>query len=443
MSQRDTSARHRLALSHRGGAVRQGFSTGSIVTVSLLVGQLLGCAIYGGDSRAIAFAPDSSIVAYVWQDSLSEFAVDGRAWLSSYHLYWITASAPSKRKHVLVDSAVGYSRAYGGFGPVALKFSPDSRHAAVVVGDHLTVVDLGSAKSWRINKGNEAVTSFQWLSAHELGYGTATPLKGREDLYRRTIWSQEISGVPGQRTVLHSGTVSREAVEYLLLHFPIEYWSAKGTYAVFVEDGRFRLLDARTKCASAFGPGPPVYLAQAASWKADESAAFCIGTYIGTPYERLPLAFLVFAEGLETIDCSSGYAADFGKSIPELEEYWTPDNHYIVANDWAGLGGCLIQPDPWKVIRIGENLKKRFELETEYSPSIFSLPVPGFVGVIGLGQAKHPSDLAHKCAVSHDGKMVKPLFNTPGWWAFSPDGKLAAIIWYDHKLTVHEIDLRD
>ena len=232
------------------------------------------------------------------------------------------------------------------------------------------------------------------------------------------------------------------------MSYPLEHWSPKGRYIIFLrkpycDDSCFKLLDVKEKTVMLSFGKPKSYsvsdfFGSGISWKSDESEVFCLAGVVGKGDNQ---AYLVYPNTGQVFDCSKGFSQTFGDGIaPSLLPDWTPDGKYILANDYLGLGGCLIQPRPWKVVTLQEKLDKHLKLDQKYKPHLFYLPIQGWVGINAVGvDKKYATDRAAKFAFDYKGKEIIPLFDSPGIWACSPDGRSAVVIWYRKKLTLHKL----
>ena len=95
-----------------------------------------------------------------------------------------------------------------------------------------------------------------------------------------------------------------------------------------------------------------------------------------------------------------------------VEDLWTTDGRYVITSSYE-RNGILVQPSAWKVIRLGEKLKKQSEatggsIKFEI-PQLRHLPVPGWVYADGFAvdyEGRKVVDLKGPLALSNDGKLV-------------------------------------
>jgi hypothetical protein len=221
--------------------------------------------------------------------------------------------------------------------------------------------------------------------------------------------------------------------------WPLEHWSPKGRYVLYIKnpwlsDSSICLLDVKScNIKLTFGQ-PKSHLitfgtdgSAGVSWALDESKVFCLAEVI----EKGEQAFLVETETNQIFDCTKESSKDFNEA-PVLLPLWTTDGRCILANSYAGIGGCLIQPRPWKVVPIAKQLATRFNYNGPYWPVIFPLNISNWVGLNAPQLSKGKSG-PPKYAIDYEGRESTFLFDDPGIFACSPNGKRAATIWINVK----------
>ena len=403
-----------------------------------------GGPFHTGQPEKISFSPDNSKIAFIWSDEWYMPVVDSPILKREISLCWCNVADVDSVKSIKVYSASG--RFYGP-DPMDFKFSPDSSHLAIFTPNYLSVINLKSKKLWRLSNAGEKVTSFQWLDNAQIGYCVHAIAEEDKSRYERTFWRQKIANAHKTRSRIYSASI----VEPDISTWPQEYWSPKGRYVIFLRNpyrtnSRFQLLDAGTGTTKlTFGQPKSVTITfgiegdSGISWKLDGSEAFCIAGIVGKGDNQQ--AFLIHTDTGQIFDFSQDFAKSF-RSAPYLLPCWTVDGKYVLANNYAGVGGCLIQPRPWKVVTVGKQLPENFNCEGPCLPIVFPLYTPNWVGINAPELHKSPDTGGPpKFAVDCEGRKFVPLFSDPGIYACSPDGKHAAVIWRKKKITLHKLEL--
>ena len=389
----------------------------------------------------IYFSPDSSKIAFLWFEQWFIPFGNNDIYKRYVHVYWCNTTDTENHKSVKVDTI---GKEYAGYVsiPTDLTFSPDSRHLVIFTPNHLSLIDLDTKKLSRLCKSEESVTSFQWLGNEMLGYATFSPSEDKSSL---TFWKQNINDNQDNRERIYCEEVEKEYVplETPQIAFPMEYWSSKGKYVLFFTNfftvnSKLKLLNVDKRSVLAFGRPRSyieIFLGRSVSWKPDESSVFCVGGIVAKGDTNW--AYLVETETGNIIDCSKEIISTFKtKYSLSLEPSWTVDGKYILANQHLGLGGCLIEPHSWKVIAAKQHLIEKLGVDKATSHIIFNLPIPNWVGVNAAGLQKN-------YAIDYNMENITPLFDcTQGSWAFSPNGRYAAVIGYKKKLVLHSSHLQ-
>ncbi len=347
----------------------------------LVVGLLL-CICAAGCARKTdlgnpLFCPSSSILAYVAQthDVLSSGEASGA---QTAHVCWFNVNDPKRVNSLRIASVnaswddVSLSRR------IHLAFSPDSRHLAVISPSGLDLIALDTAKRRTLSRWGETVTSMVWLSAKKIAYVAHTHQRGkRRETSDRTFWQHKVGGPGGARAVIHrekravTGVGCRPA-------WPLEHWSPDGRFVIFADryfDGQFKLLNVQTNKTRLVGKCNK--LAALVAWKPDSSAAACIGG-------AWPLQAVVVEAGTgKTLEISSRFMQAFGAYPPRAIPGWTADGKFLIVND-ISRRGCLVQAEPWKVLRIGMRFFDRGKRQW-YSRAgfIYAAPISGRLFVNG------------------------------------------------------------
>jgi hypothetical protein len=105
----------------------------------------------------------------------------------------------------------------------------------------------------------------------------------------------------------------------------------------------------------------------------------------------------------------------------------------------VGTGGYLIQPEPWRVVPLGQVLRPKLDAGNNAGscPWVFRLPVPGCVGVVPTGNEE---DSPVKYATGYSGERVVPLLEARGARGLSPDGSTAATVGRDRRITILDLN---
>jgi len=256
--------------------------------------------------------------------------------------------------------------------------------------------------------------------------------------YKKLFWRQKIDQGPQARSQIYSEPSVPSIYQFRL--WPLEYWSPKGRYALFLRnfgeaDNEFRLLDVaagtiKLKFGQPSRPNTFGYEGDTGiSWKLDGSAVFCTA---GTKGKSRNQAFLVDTETGRILDCSSDFNKEFSRD-PILLPFWTPDGKYVIKR----LDGRLIQPHPWKVINPAVPLAKQFGYGDDHM-QMFALNIPNWVG---LGWAGNGQTSMVRFAVDYKSQKFVKLFKDPGFFACSSDGKNAAVIYRSKKVKLRKLDV--
>ncbi len=401
------------------------------VAAGLLCLAFAGCGPEHEVGEA-AFSPDGRLVAFVWIDQLRAFLSDKPRAVQAVHVCW----CPAERAGEPDRSEVRVDRLGPAFGEtpaasvVHLRFSPDSRHVAVVAPNAVTVVDPQTGVARRVTPGGEQYSSFAWLSDEEIAYVAFRPPGLLEGLgsdaapMERTVWCQRIAEPPEARRLVYRhvaaapGTFAgRYAAD------SGEHWSPDGRFLLFLrplEVGQWYLLDVERTTVRAFGSASALGLG--AAWTSDGSQAVVL-SWIVEPGKTMQ-AILLDTRGGRAFDISKPFADCFPDG--GLPGGWTPDGEYLVVNGVDG--GCLVRPEPWTVHRVARKLVEQVDpIDITWRPTVGPLPVPGWVRMTGAGGRPFVTSRQH-FAVSCDGGQVVSLGMFSGTWVASPDGRRAAEI---------------
>ena len=136
---------------------------------------------------------------------------------------------------------------------------------------------------------------------------------------------------------------------------------------------------------------------------------------------------------LDILDFTEPFLKSLNNPQPSvLTAAWTADGRYLLIND-LHVGGCVIQPDPFRCIRIADRLPSRLneELGIRYKADIYPLPMVGWL------RARDPYLVGY--LVDYEGRTFIPLGELLGTW--SADGTVAGVVDDDKRLRLRHIQL--
>ena len=410
----------------------RGFLLQFIFAVLACAGSI-GCQGEGSPGP-ILFSPDGSIVAHTYVKRIDlPIPPEVPTLYSTVYLQWYHADQLKIPQSIKIDS---YGKSYGSFvqGQFRLLYSPDSRHIAVKSPRYLEVVDLETKKRHRLTGPDELVSSMGWLGNTEMVYVIYRESETKKHSYGRIrqIYRHPIADLPEKRQLLYEQNDYRGNYH--------DYVSPTGEYVVFMSqgysDGLFYLLNIQTMKVTPLND--KTAKCQGVSWKPDGSSVFLLSG---------KEALLHYPKEGRTKDISDDYDNTFCLHLeyaPSIDNLWTPDSEYIVINS-SKTGGCLVRPDPWRVVPIGKRLVKYLEdvkhrriyrnpLSPDSYPYLFVQSYPGWVRLwIQLVTDKKPYLPgqtvvleAQNYLVDYEGKQIlsmKPSDSPGGAWALTPDGK--------------------
>ncbi len=413
--------------------------TGAIGALCALACSATGCLLpMPCSSPGIpSFSPESTVTAWIRVDYLTEPLNFERSMSQSAYLHWCPTDKPEAVRSVRI-AWVGSE--FGGYhlgGLVHLVFSPDSHRIAVITPRSLQVFDIVDGHRWDAAADGEHVSSLAWLGNDEIGYAAHTSLRGRyRSMTDRAFWRQRIGDSAASRVLIRR----EEAVEagfhsgnlFVCSNWPLEYWSPNGNYVLYKPSmfgGRLHVLDVRAGRARALGP-EELYLERVA-WKSDESAVACIAGIRGQVNRCA--ALLMEPQSLRTLDFTEPFLQSLPHPSPS-EMAWACDGRYLLINDlW--VGGCVIEPAPFRCIRVGECLPSRGETAIHqagrYWSHIYPARVPGWMLV-------RSPDL-NAFIADYECQTILPVGKILGEW--SQNGRLAAVVGRDGRLRAQRIEL--
>lgn len=390
---------------------------------------LSGCSYYA-TSYDFLFSPDGLTIAYPrakkWDLPLPP---ELPTFYATVYVRWCNLNGVVRYRTVKLDSSGPKSNPFDE-RHVSLRFSPDSRQLAVTTPRRLVVIACESGKMKQLSHSGETVTAFGWLGNDEIGYVVQTvrekKVSKRTD---RTFYRQKIHSGPEARVEFYRETGLR--------HAPLESWSPDGRFVIFLPSygNAMQLLNVSRGTVTSFGASKSSY--GKVSWKPDGSAALC--TFSG--YKQPFGALVISPPSGEILDVTRQFTEAFvrepSNSLPSVLPLWTADGEYVIVNDYQGLGGCLVRPQPWEVIPLTRLLLKRFGRTDHTWPhnNIVRFPTPGWVGVWVDSQTY---------AVDYEVKTPIPIGSTRDWlpgWILAPDGKKSVTVDRAGRLVGHSIEL--
>jgi len=408
-----------------------------------------------GNPEKILFSPDSSKIAFMWSENFYKFAlipIDTPLLKKEIYVYLCNTTKHHELRSFKVDT-LEQGKVYDSLD---IRFSPDSSYLAVFTSSRLSIIDSETNKLWRLAEGQE-VTSFQWLGNSQIGYCVHQPAQDDSSHFEKVFWKQNVTDRLETRSLIYKESPEKNEDSSYKLH---ESWSPQGRYVIFLtnhlqKNSLFNLLNIRQgKILLSFGK-PESFAAMnnlqgdgiginwegnGISWKGNDTEVFCAAGIVGKSQNAQ--AYLIDTENGRILDCSKDFLETFGTDIsPCVMGEWTPDGKFIPVNDYLDLGSCLIQPVPWKVIRLQEKLALHLKLDEKYKPALFPVPMLGWIGINAIGvDEKYAASESTKYVIDYSGQKLLKLFDTKGWWDCSPDGRYAAVIGRNKNLTVHKLD---
>ena len=179
---------------------------------------------YSG-SGGLTLSPDGKTLAYVRNNQTCVSygnPCGGRVLGGAEYVRWHPVDSWLFRKSVRVGSYSGEPPTGRIEGMLArIKFSPDSRHLAVLNRGVLSCIDTHTSRFWPLTPPDERVTTFSWIADGAVAY-VGNPSN-------RTFFRHRISDPPGTRdTILENAGRALQG-----LYFPFEYWSPKGGFVIY------------------------------------------------------------------------------------------------------------------------------------------------------------------------------------------------------------------
>lgn len=366
-----------------------------------------------GVSRShLAFSPDGKNVLYLQEEHVEEPAVHGRIWSRTVSLHWCRASDPATISSTAIETLGPEFKGDVEVPNLQVKWSRSGLRIGVLTPDKLVLVDVSSGEKTEVRDGQ--VMGFGWLSDRELAYCSR---RTRGAMQEHVVCRQDFTGERKTEIVAFP--------EYPGTNLELDFswrthWSPSGEYVIFLEPshrGQFYCVNLFDGTKRAFGQMD--VSDEGVAWAPDSKHAFCV-SYNAKPENAYEALLLEAATG-RLSDCAMGFERAFGKASPTLQPVWTPDGKYVLANH-VYTCGFLLRPDPWEVTPIGRIVATKLPNAT--TPWLFSLPVPGWVGVLPTGNI---GDSPIKYAVDYSGERVCALGELGDDWSVSPDGTSIAV----------------
>ncbi|MHC4711837.1 MAG: hypothetical protein ACYTAN_01025 [Planctomycetota bacterium] len=300
---------------------------------------------------------------------------------------------------------------------VHFAFSPESNWLAVVSPFGLKFIELATGYYQGYDLKDEKVTSLCWLDEETVGYATVPtqePQREGRSFWRHRRGEANRSQIYRDDSYSSSRLASPEG-------WPQEFWSPDGRHVLMCMTpvgGPAHLLSVSTGSRRALERDVGLV---SASWNRAGTQVFWISHWLDIGQNKEGFrAYLLDVRTDEVTDLTSSLQelrrGTQSYSFPRLEQLWTPDDAFIVGAGF-GVGGYLIQPNPWHVRLLGIKLDRT---GGRHPSDIRGQPAVGF-----LTADVHPEDVI----TDYEGNIVKEL---PGGgylsWIVLPGGKEAVRI---------------
>ena len=402
----------------------------------------------------VSFSADGTLAAYScakrWDLPLPPETptIRSRVWVR-----WCELSRPEAYHDIEIGV---FGRDWGGWNVenlVHTAFSPDNRYLAVVSPRHLLLIDRETGEQRTLTHPDEVVTSLTWLDKQQLGFASCTP---KTDAGKRSsvvhFWRQRISPSSSARELILSQERSDRCPDKGLgrHEWPRERWSPDGSFVLFSTEsfpGDLMLLDVAAGTARSVALRG--FRFEGISWKADGSAAACVGL----SRKGSMIAFVIDPRTGEKVDFSDEFNGAFSEhptvTAPSLARLWTPDNQFVIVNSLT-KGGCLVKPRPWELIPTSRRFIDRIardgshvlaEDRHERAPWVFWQPTRGWVRIwVQFQEQGYRRGMDY--LVDHSGRTLVPLNDSsaPGGECWiTPDGNRVVTRDRTNKLVVRQL----
>ncbi len=351
----------------------------------VLLGTNLGCllSLPYSHSHGLIVSPDGTRAAYTRRDMVVlSYGGKGRTLGGSTHVRWCSVASPWLLKSVEVDSFTGEPPTDPIGGMVAtVKFSPDSRHLAVLVGRSLSCIDLRTSRMWPLAPREEMVTSFAWSGDAEVVY-IANP--SNRSFFRHAVHDPSVT-----RSIVCEGAGPSVPVTFV----PVDHWSPDAEFVLFADAGPgVRLLNMQTGALHRFGESISKTLETA--WKTDGSGVLSLSYATDQSIQHALLMDLRVPD--DALDVTSRFVEGFSDCGQiEIEPLWTADNKYVIVNT-SCRGGFLVRPHPWECVAIGDRVfpflgghpdqHRQGSTHDHRPPTVHRFPYAGWVMVLACGK---------------------------------------------------------
>jgi len=367
--------------------------------------------------RNVIFSPDNSRIAFFWEKMESAPLIEAPIDKWELRLYWCDITNINDKKYIIIDTkGREYNRKK--VGQLNMQFSPNAEYIAICYEHHLIVVNLSNSECFNIS--SDYTTSYRWVENNVLVYVENTRL-----------WRHEIFENPEEQTEIWAD----------ISLFSGECFSPRGNYIIFSDlRDKYSLTLLETKK----GAKIPLNILNTYSsgikscditWRVDESQFFIVGR--NSDQTDSVFAFLYDIPSEIMYDCTNEWRSSFGDEFLHFRELWTEDHKFLVTSRY------LIQPNPWEVIEVEEQIGTQLGVKDypQYSSFLFRLPVPGWVGFCAVGyHGSMTSISAPKYAYDYINQQTIPILKQHLEYAISHDGEFTVYVQRNAELMVEKID---
>ena len=393
-----------------------GSPTISLVFVLLTV---CGCQTSAWPGSRLGITANGKFIVWIRKEHTStpwgaEYLTRGE----DHYVCWASAEDVARQRRLRISSWRG-SRVSGHMSGIThISISPDSRHLGVVSGGNIFIIDTETGEHLSMWAG--IISSLGWPGEDRFGYVTYTH-------NTHNFWRRSLSDPSQEPDIIHRDLNVETSLSST--DWPLEYWSPDGRYVGCEGAGGVtQLLNTETGAVRELSERSSELRA---SWKPGSSAVVWTTSRMRDGRADNYSTYMLDLGKGEVIDLSVEFRRMFGIRRPEYEPLWTADGTFLVGSDLSH-GGYLIQPRPWKVVPIGEILRKQEGLD--YAPRIRRQPAPGLV------VARCAPD--HTWVMNYAGEVVQDLPSDGVFeWTVFPDGQKAAMLKEDMKIVIKQLNL--
>lgn len=317
--------------------------------IAILLVANSGCIWWEKYVDTPEFSPDEKVLAYAWNRDRMTGLFRRAEFLNATTSYvsWRLTAEGARTKTLRLDYSDRYP--WSAHYRVHIRFSPDSRHLAVVTrGKGMIIIHVHSGRHWTVTPEGERITSLAWSDSDTLHYAVQTVLSCEVGAVQtRAFWVGKIDQpIPSRRCLHREKQIDMTGPEEEP-SLPPEWWSPDGRYVAFIplgRDGRCHVLDTLTRKVLTSQQRRFSHDEVKGCWKHDGTAVFCLST---SPHR----AVVVYPREGRTLDITDRLSALLE---PEPQKVrvpvyvgWTADDRYLLIS-LLHRGGYLIRPDPWK-----------------------------------------------------------------------------------------------